>query len=272
MRVFISWSGDRSKSVALALRDWLPTVIQQAEPWMSDSDIDPGALWNRELESQLAETRFGIICLTPENLSAPWVLFEAGALSKTVETAFVCPYLFDINPSQITGPLSRFQAVRTNQPDTLKLLKSINSAFGENALTTNILETAFQRGWPDLEAALSSVPAIESPEPMRSEADILAEILELVRQQSRVIGSLSTTASLWAFGSELTSFGQRTQSDQLVDSPFKSGDHVRHKQFGEGIVVSTDTDRGDPVVTVAFKGAVGTKRLLLSYAPLDKLT
>jgi len=54
-------------------------------------------------------------------------------------------------------------------------------------------------------------------------------------------------------------------------APFKAGEQVRHKQFGEGIVVSCDLDRGDQVVTVAFKGSVGVKRLLLSYAPLEKL-
>ena len=47
---------------------------------------------------------------------------------------------------------------------------------------------------------------------------------------------------------------------------------MRHKQFGEGIVVSCETERQDQVVTVAFKGAAGVKRLLLSYAPLEKLT
>ena len=42
MRVFISWSGERSKRVALTLHTWLPDVIQAIEPWMSRRDLGAG--------------------------------------------------------------------------------------------------------------------------------------------------------------------------------------------------------------------------------------
>jgi DNA helicase-2/ATP-dependent DNA helicase PcrA len=51
----------------------------------------------------------------------------------------------------------------------------------------------------------------------------------------------------------------------------KAGDHVHHAAFGEGIVVSCLSIKDDHEVTVAFKGKVGLKRLLLSLAPLEKL-
>ena len=34
MHVFISWSGERSKALAVALRDWLPLVLHYVEPWV----------------------------------------------------------------------------------------------------------------------------------------------------------------------------------------------------------------------------------------------
>lgn len=54
---------------------------------------------------------------------------------------------------------------------------------------------------------------------------------------------------------------------------FGPGDHVRHARFGEGIVISANpTAAGnDQEVTVAFKGDSGLKKLLLSFAPLEKL-
>lgn len=52
---------------------------------------------------------------------------------------------------------------------------------------------------------------------------------------------------------------------------FGAGDHVRHAKFGEGIVVNCLSTGEDYEVTVAFKGEAGLKRLLLSFAPLEKV-
>ncbi len=52
---------------------------------------------------------------------------------------------------------------------------------------------------------------------------------------------------------------------------FAPGDHVRHARFGEGIVVSCEIEGADQKVTVAFRGEAGIKKLLLSYAPLEKI-
>jgi hypothetical protein len=60
--------------------------------------ISAGARWANELANELAGTRFGILCLTRDNLNSPWLLFEAGGLAKTVEDTFVCPYLLVLQP------------------------------------------------------------------------------------------------------------------------------------------------------------------------------
>jgi DNA helicase-2/ATP-dependent DNA helicase PcrA len=56
-----------------------------------------------------------------------------------------------------------------------------------------------------------------------------------------------------------------------LDLPeLKAGDHVRHAQFGEGVVVNCHPKKNDAEVTVAFEGT-GVKRLLLSFAKLEKV-
>jgi len=54
------------------------------------------------------------------------------------------------------------------------------------------------------------------------------------------------------------------------DAVFAAGDHVRHDRFGDGVVVSCTVTPDDQEVTVAFSGGAGVKKLLLSYAPLEK--
>ena len=49
------------------------------------------------------------------------------------------------------------------------------------------------------------------------------------------------------------------------------GDAVRHRAFGEGIVTACDASTSDVEVTVEFADSIGVKRLLLSFAPLEKL-
>ncbi len=39
MDVFISWSGELSKKIAEAIRDWIPCVIQAVKPYYSPDDI-----------------------------------------------------------------------------------------------------------------------------------------------------------------------------------------------------------------------------------------
>ena len=187
MKVFISWSGEISRLVANALRDWLPNVIQAVDPWMSSSDIDKGARWSTEISTQLAESSFGIICLTPENLKSPWILFEAGALSKTIENTLVCPYLFQVEPRDVEWPLAQFQLTKAEMKDTLQLIHTINVAQGnKESLPESRIDVAFKRWWPILEQDLTSIPkGNDELENIRPDREILNEILELVRETSR---------------------------------------------------------------------------------------
>lgn len=158
MKVFLSWSGGRSKALAEALRTWLKDVLQDVEPWMSYRDISAGSLWFDQLNRELDATSFGVVCLTAENIKAPWLLFEAGALSKSVETARVVPYCLGVDPTTIPPPLALFQGVRADKEGTQRLLHSINSCV-VNKLPDDRLQKAFERWWGDLEKALSAIPA-----------------------------------------------------------------------------------------------------------------
>src|ERR1019366_10487571 len=117
VKLFISWSGGRSKRIALVFRQWLPTVIQGLKPWMSDVDLQKGADWNQTLTSELEATSFGLFCLTPENLSSPWLLFEAGAIARRPGLKRVFTHLFDLADNDVPWPLAQFQSTKSTRDD-----------------------------------------------------------------------------------------------------------------------------------------------------------
>ncbi|MGA9601795.1 MAG: toll/interleukin-1 receptor domain-containing protein [Methylocystis sp.] len=91
-KVFISWSGEASHSIATTLHEWLPVILQNIKPFISSEDLRKGGRWGKDLAEQLQHTNFGIICLTPSNLESPWILFEAGALSKFIDESHVARF------------------------------------------------------------------------------------------------------------------------------------------------------------------------------------
>jgi hypothetical protein len=185
--VFISWSGNRSKHVAEALREWLPMVLQVAKPFLSKKDIDKGSRWHIELANALETTKVGIVCLTPENPLAPWLLFEAGALSKTVDRGtVVCTYLLaGLQPSDVRPPLSEFQATKAEKDETQQMLQSINKAIG-SPLAEHTLNGVFDALWPMLEAKLSALPEPETNvPPKRNLEDMISEVLDLSRTAAK---------------------------------------------------------------------------------------
>lgn len=182
--MFISWSGEKSKKLAEILKRWLPGVIQAVRPFFTPDDIEKGVRWNTDISKELENSSVGIICLTRANLQAPWLMFEAGALSKSIDRSHVIPMLFGVDPTDLQGPLLQFQATSFNKDDVHKMMKTLNSALADKALDSDVLETAFAKWWPELEQSVSCVLAAITPEQeieLRPDREIFEEILALSR-------------------------------------------------------------------------------------------
>lgn len=199
MKVFISWSGTRSKKMAMIFRDWLPTVIQSLEPFVSSEDIEKGSRWNTEIAQELKDSSFGIICVTKDNLNSAWLNFEAGALSKTIDNNYVAPLLFDVKPSDLKdSPISQFQATSFTEEDMRRLVETLNVATG-NYLSSSRLEKAFKLCYSDLETSINELRAENVEEEKNDndnsshfEASILEELLEMTRNTQRLLGNTDT--------------------------------------------------------------------------------
>lgn len=199
MQVFLSWSGDRSRLVAETLSDWLSKVIQAVEPWMS-VDIKKGTHWSTEIANRLGDAQVGIVCMTPENLAAPWLLFEAGAISKNTG-AHVCTFLLGLSPADVQPPLGQFQHTICQRDDIRELVRTINlrvESVGEKSLPEKTLDQVFEVYWPELDTKLKAIleTASTTAPTTRSDRAILEEILEILRGQENRRGRSATLMDL----------------------------------------------------------------------------
>lgn len=196
MRVFLSWSGERSRAIAEVLKGWLPSVLQAVKPYFSPEDTAKGSRWSAEIAKELEASRVALFIVTPENQQAPWLLFEAGALSKDVDRAKVCPLLFaGMTPTDLKGPLVQFQAAQFSEEEMMQVLKSVNRELGESALAPDVLDKVFEMWWPVLEAEVEKQIAsisVDTGAGRRSERDLLEEVLAISRNLNSREGGRST--------------------------------------------------------------------------------
>lgn len=127
MKIFVSWSGKKSKEMSVILNNWLPLIFPHAQIFIS-SEIEKGANFLEVILTALKESSVGIFLLTKGNTTAPWIQFEAGAFASKGLHARVCPLYVD-NDIEIedTGPLRFFQGSLINESEIFKLLSSINA-------------------------------------------------------------------------------------------------------------------------------------------------
>ena len=251
MKVFISWSGKRSKALAVALKDWLPLVLQYVEPWVSDKDISAGDRWAQAIAGELDSSNFGILCITPENISSEWILFEAGALSKSMLDAKVIPLLYGLELSDLGGPLSQFQALKVDEPGVLSLVKSVNDVSDTKASDATV-ERLVPALWPDLKEKLDEIPDKEIDEKhMRPQTEILEDLVSQVRG----LGS-----RLSEFDSEL---GERLSANDL-----RRRGSV-HPRFYEDILRFSIRDQGGELALVILAGLIRERFPWLAEAYIE---
>lgn len=191
MKVFISWSGDVSLKVANVFREWIPFVFTNIEPYFSTEDTNKGSRWSSNIAKELEDTNFGILCVTRENLDSSWLNFEAGALSKSMEKSKVCPFLFDLKPSDILDePILQFQMTNNEKNDIYKLFKSMNDSLEDKGLEEDRLKKMFELSWIRIEEELKSIENDKTDNTKKrsnGQSIIMEEMLDLLRSQQIIL-------------------------------------------------------------------------------------
>ncbi len=102
----------------------------------------------------------------------------------------VCPFLLDVDVSQITGPLAQFTAKKADRIQTLELLETINAA-SSRPIEPARLRQLFGLLWPNLEERLGAIPPTATSKPKaRDREDVLEELVAIVRSLDQRVTEL----------------------------------------------------------------------------------
>lgn len=189
--IFISWSGERSKMLAKAIAKKLNLIVPGTTSFMSEDDISKGERGLSVIENNLKKAIFGIICLTPENKDAPWINFEAGAISNQIqEQAKLSQIMFELEPSDLSqSPLRQFQATFYTKDDFKKLFISIGSILDNEVIAKNISQY-FEQFWPELKADIDKVLSTNTKKSQNTLANEDPQTA-LLKNMSRQINSIN---------------------------------------------------------------------------------
>lgn len=155
MRIFLSWSGKISERIASLIRQYIPLFLDSSEiSFFYSPEIKKGVLWPTKLFENISNCQTTIICLTPENVEAPWINFEGGAnAAKGFKT---CPIFFGFQNHNPSGPLSYFQVTYYTKTDFFKLICSLNDEL-ENKCDESTLKELFEKQWKSFKSKTDNV-------------------------------------------------------------------------------------------------------------------
>lgn len=185
MRVFISYSGPRGTKIAESLKYALDGVFPNVDVFCASERLH-GKRWREGLRDALAASDFGIAVLTPDSHSAPWILFESGALTKGLGEAFF-PIRYGLEPKDLPRPLEEFHGLNGHDFDEIfEFVRDIHAALnqrepGSDNRSETRLREDFDRQWVDLQRHVDealSLPLGSSTETRRGGS---AAVLDRVR-------------------------------------------------------------------------------------------
>ena len=119
--------------------------------------VAAGAFWHNELLTALKSARIGVLCLTAGNVESKWIHFEAGAIANSFGSPNACPYLLNVDRSQLQGPLQHLQCVNADEQGTFRLVREINASLSAGRLEQDLLHASFSAHWPALSGTLNVI-------------------------------------------------------------------------------------------------------------------
>ena len=161
MLVFIAWSG-RGRALAEAVKDWIQDFNEDFQEnirvFVSTQDVKSGDEWEKVVTWNLKRAEYGILCVTGDTMSAPWLNYEAGGLhisgaihsDQNEFSVPVVPILFDsLKRGDLISPLSHFHSRVFEKSDLTAMFDDLNSVLrAHNRRTKEEISAWIARKYP----------------------------------------------------------------------------------------------------------------------------
>jgi hypothetical protein len=172
-------------------------MFERVEPFVSKADVEAGSRGFDDIKGKLDGSSFCIAVVTKETENAPWINFEAGALSKQVANAHVriVPCLVGYeSEGDLVGPLKQFQAKMLNKQGIIETLQTLCKAVSINWTDK---ERPFERLWDEYDEKFKKAAETgKSKLVARPDKDMLKEVVTLTRDINEQIATLTTKVDM----------------------------------------------------------------------------
>lgn len=255
--IFISWSGDASRMIAETMKSWLLTIFsEKIDVFFTPEDIEAGRRWSTELAGNLQKCDIGIFIYTPQNLESLWMAFEAGALSKKVESGRVIPVVFGANVTDIKPPISQFQARRFDADSILKTLEDINNLLPEKK-NKDDLKSYMKFSWQVLEHHVTQALELLQGNVAAHETNIgevLDNMYSLMRSSplydpffAKELSELAQQIKTTQRGSYLFIEGQKPAFSALIAATMRAKETIRSTRFFPMAITGNQDSYGEAI-------------------------
>lgn len=186
MKVFISWSKDKSRRLAIATKKFIQNTLGNSIEIFFSPDMYKGTCVDHEIHDNLLKSDKCIVCITSENFKNPWLMYEAGVVYGAHYAipggGIVIPLLFEHIPdwsSWVDKPLNRYVPIQIrNDKNNYKQSRDEFRQFIEELAHASGIEIKnFSKNW---NTYIKEVQAILKREQMIPDAcrDLVDQIMK----------------------------------------------------------------------------------------------
>ncbi|HEX8367693.1 MAG TPA: TIR domain-containing protein [Pyrinomonadaceae bacterium] len=204
--IFISQTSGKSRDVAIVLKNWLIEEMKLGIPWIS-TEIPGGDDWRKAIRKALSKARIGILCITADNITNQWIIYEAGALDFNGIKVF--PYVINSRSRYLPAPINHLQGGKANEQGTKSLVIEINKALGKRFSKKKVIEI-FNSKWKILQQNLENIHRSKDYE--KAVSDFMKIII--------VINDFRRSLDYSALVTEVLSI-KEFNTEKIVDTVFK---------------------------------------------------